>query len=125
MSIAAQATGTGPAIEAAAQTAGAPSAPHVVPGELIVRFRGSASAGERREARSDAGTELDRPLRVRGAQLLEVTGRRDVAAAVRELEANPDVLYAEPNLQVRATTDPPGRSALRRALGPPQHGPDN
>ena len=65
--------------------------------ELIVRFDRDATAAGRLDARDGAGTELDRTLPVQGMQLVEVDPGQPVAVARQELEANPDVLYAEPN----------------------------
>jgi subtilisin family serine protease/subtilisin-like proprotein convertase family protein len=80
--------------------------PRNVPGELIVRFRTGTTATERRDARQDADTSLDHPLTVPRAQLLEVDRGQTVADAVRELERDPDVLYAEPNRRFAGTSAP-------------------
>jgi subtilisin family serine protease len=77
-----------------------------VPGELIVRFRRGTTGDERRDARGDADTTLDRPLRVPRAQLLDVEKGQSVRDAIRSLERNPDVLYAEPNGRLRVTELP-------------------
>jgi len=67
-----------------------------VPGELLVRFREDAGAGERSAARESVEATLEETLPVPGLQLVSVdSGSVNEEAA--ELEANPEVLYAEPN----------------------------
>ena len=77
-----------------------------IPGQLIVRFRRATTGADRRDARADADVDLERPLKVPGAQLLEVEKGQTVAAAERELERHPGVLYAEPNRRITATQAP-------------------
>jgi thermitase len=74
--------------------------------QVIVRHRAGLTAPERVELRADAGTELDHALSLTNVEVLDVTeGTR--TAALRELRADPDVLWAEPNGIVHAqTTDP-------------------
>src|SRR3954470_638043 len=81
---------------------GASSAPRQVPGEVIVRFRRGTSAGERRDTREDADVRFSESLSVPRAQLLEVRRGQTTARAVDDLERDPDVLYAEPNLVIRS-----------------------
>jgi thermitase len=77
-----------------------------VPGEVIVRFEGGANANVRRAVRRAADVELDRKLRIPGTQLVEAEG--GVAAAVKRLERDPDVAYAQPNYRYEAlAVDPP------------------
>lgn len=67
-----------------------------VPGELLVRFREDTRATDRSAARESVEATLEEVLPVPGLQLVSVeSGSVDEEAA--ELEANPDVLYAEPN----------------------------
>src|SRR4051794_6767096 len=80
--------------------------PRNVPGELIVRFRTGTSAGERRDTRRDADTTFDHSLVIPRAQLLEAEKGQSVAAAVRELNRDPDVLYAEPTRRFVSTAAP-------------------
>jgi subtilisin family serine protease len=79
------------------------------PGEAIVRFKPGTSAGERGAARRAARTGFERSLRIPRAQLVEVDG--DVRAAVRRLERQPDVAYAQPNYRYQASAVPSGWSA--------------
>src|SRR5919202_689019 len=74
--------------------------------QVIVRHRAGLTAPERVELRADAGTELDHALSLTNVEVLDVTeGTR--TAALRELRADPDVRWAEPNGIVHAqTTDP-------------------
>jgi len=65
--------------------------------EILVRFRDEAGAHERGAIRRRAGTPIDEPLPVAGLQLVEAGRPSEVAEAVRTLERDPDVLYAEPN----------------------------
>ena len=87
---------------------GAPpaKAPPAAPAELIVRFEAGATASERREAREDAGTRLERALPVRGMQLVETEAGASVSEAERALETQAGVLYAEPNVTRRAFLRP-------------------
>jgi thermitase len=77
---------SGPSLDASA----------AVPGELLVRFREDARATDRSAARESVEATLEEVLPVPGLQLVSVeSGSVDEEAA--ELEANPEVLYAEPN----------------------------
>ncbi|MBA3306642.1 MAG: S8 family serine peptidase [Thermoleophilaceae bacterium] len=98
-------TATGPAPSEPVQAA--PQAPAAEPAtDVIVRFRASADAGERAEARAGADTAFEESLPVPGLQLVDPKPGVSVRAAVAGLERSPDVLYAEPD-------------ASRRALGIP------
>lgn len=78
-------------------------------GEAIVRFRPGTSANERGAARRAARTGFERSLRIPRAQLVEVED--DVQSAVRRLERQPDVAYAQPNYRYQASAVPAGWSA--------------
>jgi subtilisin family serine protease len=71
-----------------------------VAGQAIVRFEPGTSATERRAARDRANVHFERSLEVRRAQIVEVQG--SVGGAVRRLERQPDVAYAQPNYRYRA-----------------------
>ncbi len=86
-----------PASEAAAATTD-------LSDQIVVRHRSGATAGERAEVRADAGVTLEQKLRLTGVEIVETDGSRP--RAIDELERDPDVLWAEPNLPVTlATTD--------------------
>jgi thermitase len=71
-----------------------------VPGEAIVRFEHGASRAERREARRAADVTFEDPLLVPGAELVDVEG--SVKEAVRRLERQAGVAYAQPNFRYEA-----------------------
>jgi thermitase len=71
-----------------------------VAGEAIVRFEPGTSAAERRDTRQSADVRFGRSLEIARAQIVEVDG--PVRAAVRRLERQPDVAYAQPNYRYRA-----------------------
>jgi subtilisin family serine protease len=71
-----------------------------VAGEAIVRFEPGTSAAERRETRQSADVRFERSLEIARAQIVEVDG--PVRAAVRRLERQPNVAYAQPNYRYRA-----------------------
>lgn len=75
-----------------------------VPGEAIVRFERGTSRADRRDARRSAGAELAGALGIPRLQLLEVDG--SVSKAVRRLEAQPGVAYAQPNYRYEALAVP-------------------
>ncbi|HWM55612.1 MAG TPA: S8 family serine peptidase [Solirubrobacterales bacterium] len=75
-------------------------------GEAIVRFEPGASAADRRDARQAAGVQFDDSLDLPRAQVVEFGGA--VAAAVRRLERQPGVAYAQPNYRYEAVAvEPP------------------
>ena len=77
-----------------------------VAGEAIVRFKAAASATSRRRARGAADVRFEDTLGLSRVQLVSVAGR--VQAAVRRLEDQPGVAYAQPNYRYRATAvEPP------------------
>jgi subtilisin family serine protease len=73
--------------------------------ELIVRFERGVDAAERAAIRHGAGTVLERPLPVRGMQLVQVD-RGSLGAARRALAREEGVLYAEPNASRRLFMHP-------------------
>ncbi|MBU6338127.1 MAG: S8 family serine peptidase, partial [Acidobacteria bacterium] len=80
------------------------------PREVLVRFRSSADASERSEARADVEGRLTETWElVPGLQLLRIPAGESVTAAVGELEDNPDVAYASPNviMELQATPNDP------------------
>jgi thermitase len=72
----------------------------VVPGEAVVRFERGTTSGERLAARRATDVELDHALRISQAQVVEVDG--SVVAAVRRLERQPGIAYAQPNYRYQA-----------------------
>lgn len=77
-----------------------------VPGEAVVRFEPGTSPAVRREARIGASVELEDTIGLPQAQLVAVDG--SVGAAVRRLESQPGVAYAQPNYRYRASAvEPP------------------
>jgi thermitase len=71
-----------------------------VAGEAIVRFEPGASVAERRAARRTADVRFEDSLGLPRAELVEIEG--PVAAAVRRLERQPGVAYAQPNFRYEA-----------------------
>lgn len=71
-----------------------------VPGEAIVRFDPSSSAEVRQKARNEADVDFDGTLGLPGAQVVGVEG--SVKAAVRRLQSQPGVAYAQPNYRYEA-----------------------
>jgi thermitase len=71
-----------------------------IPGEAIVRFKGRASARARQRARNAADVDFADTLGLPGAQVVEVDG--SVKTAIRRLENQPGVAYAQPNYRYEA-----------------------
>ena len=96
--------------------------------EVIVRFAPGTDARERGEARSEADVRREAVLPLAGAELVDPEPGVGVAEAVRDLERDPGVLYAEPNAS-RVALAPPNDEFFRvqwglqntgqRALAPP------
>jgi thermitase len=86
-----------------------------VPGEAIVRFEGGTVAAERLAARQAADVTLDRGLELSRAQLVEVADG-SVAAAVRRLERQPGVAYAQPNYRYHSLAVSPPDDPLFGSL---------
>src|SRR3954453_7262444 len=80
----------------------APPAPRA----LIVRFEPGAGAAERLDARRDAGVAFAQSLPVSGLQVVEVPQGASATVAESRLDRDGRVLYAEPNLERRATRVP-------------------
>ncbi len=76
---------------------GAVSSADYVPGELIVRFKSSAGASARSAALSSEGARTAGNLGLPGLVRVKLSPGASVEEAVAELEADPSVLYAEPN----------------------------
>ena len=78
----------------------------VAEGEVLVRYRASVGAGQRRLAQFQAAADDAEPLGRRGAQRMR-SGRRTTREMLAALRNNPDVLYAEPNYIVRIASTLP------------------
>jgi len=76
-----------------------------MPGEAIVRFAPGASPAARRSARAEAGVEFEESVALPHTQLVDVEG--SVPAAVDRLEAQPGVVYAQPNYRYEASAVSP------------------
>jgi hypothetical protein len=68
--------------------------------EIIVLRAGGLTRGER----ADAGVRAEHRLPLAGAELVSADGAR--ATALAALRADPDVVWAEPNVARRALADP-------------------
>jgi subtilisin family serine protease len=77
-----------------------------VPGQVIVQFKDGLSASARGTARAAADVDVVRAMRQDGQQLLQVQPGQTVAGAIRELETDPRVVYAQPNHIYHATAVP-------------------
>ena len=73
-----------------------------VANQAIVRFEPGTSAAERRVTRKRADVQFERSLDLPRAQVVEVDGSVD--AAIRRLERQGDVEYAQPNYRYHALT---------------------
>jgi subtilisin family serine protease len=71
-----------------------------VANQAIVRFEPGTSAAERRVTRNRADVQFERSLDLARAQVVEVNGSVD--AAIRRLERQGDVEYAQPNYRYHA-----------------------
>jgi subtilisin family serine protease len=89
----------------------APVAPaqDTVPGQVIVQFKPGVSASARGSTRREADVGMVQSLRSPGQQLLEVQPGQTVASAIRELESDSRVKYAQPNFIYHATAVPNDR----------------
>ena len=102
----------------------APAQPRYVPGELVVRFRPGTSAGERRSLNAAQGAAEKRRLLVPRGFLLRLPDGRDVPAAARAYERNPNVEFAHPNYIAAPVATTPNDPSFSLAVGPAQHRPD-
>jgi subtilisin family serine protease len=99
--------GTGMLAAPAAPASGQPApqaedAPRAVPNELLVGYEPGATPEQRAQARSRAQAVLEERVVAAAAdrvevELVRVPAGLGIAAAARELEADPAVAYAEPN----------------------------
>lgn len=80
-----------------------PAAAHADDAIIVKRVDG-LSAAERAAVRSDADVELVATLRLPGTELVAPRDG-DVESALAQLEANPDVVYAEPDLPAYPATN--------------------
>jgi hypothetical protein len=72
--------------------------------DIVVRRDAGLSAGERAAVRADAGVTLDRTLAFPDTELVSVAeGRQE--QALEQLNADPDVRYAVPNVKLRVADD--------------------
>ena len=71
--------------------------PGYVPGELIVKFRPGVTAGARADALRARSADLERSLPLPGTVLVRTRPGESATRAVRWLEADPRVAWAEPN----------------------------
>lgn len=87
-----------------------------VSGQAIVRFEPGAGASLRQNAKREAGASFESTLRLPRAQVVDVDG--SVEVAVRDLERQPGVAYAQPNYRYEATAvEPPNDSFFGELWG--------
>src|SRR4051794_35838846 len=84
----------------------APAIARADAGDIIVKRVAGLSGAEHARIRSDAGVELVAALPVARTELV-TPADGDRATALRELDADPDVVYAEPDRRVRVSTNDP------------------
>jgi subtilisin family serine protease len=84
------------------------------PGEAIVRFEPGAPPAIRRDARDDANVAFADTVGLPHAQLVSLDG--SVKAAVRRLESQPGVAYAQPNYRYEASAVLPPDDTFFNAL---------
>ena len=78
-----------------------PGAPAAVPGELIVGFKPNVTTPLQRRALAQVSAREKRRIGpIRG--VVASVGKRGVAATIKALERDPNVLYAEPNFLLSA-----------------------
>jgi subtilisin family serine protease len=80
--------------------------PSPPPHGVIVRFEGGTSGSERADARADADVRPGTPLPVSRMEVVSPERGTTVGEAVRKLEDNPDVAYAEPDVSRTALATP-------------------
>jgi len=74
--------------------------------QVLVRFSSDADAADRLAARSQAGTDFEKALPLRGLQLVDPEPGVSVGDAVARLERSENVLYAEPDVTRSAARIP-------------------
>lgn len=74
-----------------------PAPPALSPDRVVVEWAAGASPAERRAARDEAGVDYAQDLGTRRFQLVETEAGQTAQEAVRELEADPAVVLAEPD----------------------------
>ena len=84
---------------------------------MIVRFRATATADDRGDARRAAKVERKRGLPVAGMELADTEPGVTAAAAAARLERDPDVLYAEPDARRTALATFPNDGFFRFEWG--------
>ena len=100
---------------AAPLPAGPAAPPRYVPGELVVRFTPGTAADQRRSLNAGQGATEKQRLLVPRAYLLRLSKGREVPAAARAYERNPNVEFAHPNYiaePVSTTPNDPSFSSL-------------
>jgi subtilisin family serine protease len=83
-----------------------PSTAKAAEGDIIVQREPGLNVVERAELREDAGVELVQTLPLARTEVVEPTDG-DVAEALAELNADEDVVYAEPDRRVRVAVAAP------------------
>jgi subtilisin family serine protease len=85
----------------------------VVPGQIIVKYKGDAGAREQAEVRSEEGLKKEDDLNLINAEVVEVEDQ-PIEEVISDLEDRPEVAYAERNFIVHPTgyTDEPRISEL-------------
>ena len=78
-------------------------------GDVLVRFRATADAGDRGDARRAAKVRREHGLPVAGLELADPEPGVTAAEAAARLERDPDVLYAEPDVVRRPSLMPDDR----------------
>ena len=102
--IAGQSSPSTPVAQGRGATATA-AASEMVPGEVLIQFRAGTSDAGKAQARGRVGAEFDELVVAAGArddgkgdlELARVPSGLSIAAAVRTLQADPNVEFAEPN----------------------------
>jgi subtilisin family serine protease len=85
----------------------------VAAGQVLVKFRNSATPQGRAQAKQDADADMDRGVGGTGVRLIR-SRSKDTATLVNELSLREDVLYAEPNyiISIEAAPNDPRFSEL-------------
>src|SRR4051794_19442099 len=95
-------------LAAVAAAFAAPSVAFADEGQIIVKYNAGADAHERADARADADVVAREALPLPRTEVVAPKAGTTVSDALADLEASPDVAYAEPNVPRRAfdATDP-------------------